>query len=548
MMGIVHFLSMVASVSALVVSFDHPGVPAMWEDAGRALPDSIIDFTVAVTQNAAGKASLTDLLLRRSDPESTEYGQWLSRDAVDALVAPDAKGVEAVRAWLNTSDVTSTGNGDFLMATMTVAEAEALLGGAHFHTFTHVDGVVSVVRLLTDFSLPATVAASVDFLGPTFRFPVVLQRKKRTLNQIAGPGVYPKLLRKLMNATDAVGTPGTKNIQACASFLKQYYSPSDLKIFFRKYAADAKITTPMSVVGPNDPTNRGIEAQLDTQYIMGVGRDTPTQFWSTRGKQPHNPENEPFLKWLFALANVSDTNMPKTMSASYGDNEPGVDIGYATRVNVEFQKAGVRGMSIMFSSGDGGVAGGQSQQCTTFVATFPAGSPWVTAVGGTTKSDPEVCASFSSGGFSNYWARPAYQDAAIQGYLHGDVPGLPAPVLYNASGAGIPDVAAQGENFDVVNNGKTEGVAGTSCSSPTFTAIVGLLNDARLAAGKSSLGWLNPWIYKTAGPAGGFNDITLGSNPGCGTPGFPASKGWDPVTGWGTPNYGALKALALALP
>ena len=46
------------------------------------------------------------------------------------------------------------------------------------------------------------------------------------------------------------------------------------------------------------------------------------------------------------------------MSVSYGDNEDGVDFAYASRVNVEFQKAGVRGTSVLFSSGDGGVSGG----------------------------------------------------------------------------------------------------------------------------------------------------------------------------------------------
>jgi hypothetical protein len=38
-----------------------------------------------------------------------------------------------------------------------------------------------------------------------------------------------------------------------------------------------------------------------------------------------------------------------------------------------------------------------------------------------------------------------------------------------------------------------------------------------------------------------FNDITTGSNPGCSTNGFSAAKGWDPVTGMGSPNFPALK-------
>ena len=55
--------------------------------------------------------------------------------------------------------------------------------------------------------------------------------------------------------------------------------------FFTKYAKDAKITVP-TVHGPNDGSNPGVEAELDIQYVMGVGRDIPTQFWSTAGKQP----------------------------------------------------------------------------------------------------------------------------------------------------------------------------------------------------------------------------------------------------------------------
>lgn len=75
-----------------------------------------------------------------------------------------------------------------------------------------------------------------------------------------------------------------------------------------------------------------------------------------------------------------------------------VSYQYASRINAEFQKAGARGISLLFSSGDGGVSGGQSQQCTKFVPTFPAGSPYVTAVGGSTGSGPETAAGLSSGG------------------------------------------------------------------------------------------------------------------------------------------------------
>ena len=73
--------------------------------------------------------------------------------------------------------------------------------------------------------------------------------------------------------------------------------------------------------------------------------------------------------------------------------------------------------------------------------------------------------------------------------------------------------------------------------------MVSLLNDVRIAAGLPSLGFLNPWLYTNG--FNGLNDIVGGNNPGCGTEGFTAGKGWDPVTGLGTPNFGLLKGLVV---
>ena len=81
-------------------------------------------------------------------------------------------------------------------------------------------------------------------------------------------------------------------------------------------------------------------------------------------------------------------------------------------------------------------------------------------------------------------------------------------------------------------------------SDQTFAAVVSLLNDVRIAAGLPTLGFLNPWLY--AEGFKGLNDIVNGSNPGCGTDGFKAVEGWDPITGLGTPNFGQLKDLVLS--
>jgi len=124
-------------------------------------------------------------------------------------------------------------------------------------------------------------------------------------------------------------------------------------------------------------------------------------------------------------------------------------------------------------------------------------------------------------------------------------PNLPPPSRYNHTGAGFPDIAAQAENFMIVISGFSTGVSGTSCSSPTVAGIFSLLNDIRFSLGKSPLGWLNPLIYQNPQA---FNDITQGNNPGCGTQGFFAAPGWDPVTGWGTPNFQKLSDIVRNLP
>ena len=87
-------------------------------------------------------------------------------------------------------------------------------------------------------------------------------------------------------------------------------------------------------------------------------------------------------------------------------------------------------------------------------------------------------------------------------------------------------MATQGVDFAIVLNGEVEPVQGTSCASPTFASVIALLNDELASAGKSRLGWLNPWLYSNPDA---LNDITSGSNPGCGTDGFYATTGWSPV-------------------
>jgi len=151
---------------------------------------------------------------------------------------------------------------------------------------------------------------------------------------------------------------------------------------------------------------------------------------------------------------------------------------------------------------------------------------------------------YSGGGFSNIFSAPKYQSQAVSNYLTN----FPPPYgddIYNKTGRAYPDIAAVSLNLSIVYDGRVMLQAGTSMSTPIVGSIVTLLNEARMARGKKPIGFLNPILY--ANPEA-FNDITEGGNPGCGTDGFAARPGWDPVTGLGTPIYPKLEKIFLDLP
>ncbi|KAK6001671.1 hypothetical protein QM012_002161 [Aureobasidium pullulans] len=295
------------------------------------------------------------------------------------------------------------------------------------------------------------------------------------------------------------------------------------------------------------------EGDLDGELAIGISWPTSFMSWSTGGSPPFEPDlatptdsNEPYLVWLTYV--LAQDSLPQVISISYGDDEQIVPYSYARRVCDGFMQLAARGISVLVASGDDGVGPGgtcfsnSNTSQAMFLPEFPASCPWVTTVGGTAGYEPEVAVSrFGSGaGFSNYFSMPKYQRSAVDGYLN-EIGGL-YEGLYNRSGRAYPDVAAQANHDIIVWEGNVTTIGGTSAATPTFAAVIALVNDALIAAGKPPLGFLNPWIYSGAFSA--LTDITEGSSIGCSTSGFPAKIGWYAVTGFGTPNLGKLIAHA----
>jgi len=238
----------------------------------------------------------------------------------------------------------------------------------------------------------------------------------------------------------------------------------------------------------------------------------------------------------------------------------------------------MRGLTVIVASCDSGANGRTDPDCTLpyLKPDYPAASPSITSVGATQlinaqtslPNPPPVCvgqgydcasggtetavsydvANFASGGgFSNYAPMPSYQTAAVAAYLKSGVQ-LPPATYFNASNRAYPDVGAIGTAV-LIYQGGVQPVGGTSCSAPEWAAVVAILNQASIAKSGKPLGFLNPWIYQTAAACPScFHDITVGDNlcteDGCSAScqGYRCTVGWDPVTGFGSPNTQALIA------
>ncbi|KAI0283619.1 tripeptidyl peptidase A [Russula aff. rugulosa BPL654] len=522
--------------------------------------------------------ALIDVLYEVSDPNHSKYGAHLSKEQVAELVAPHPDTSGLVGSWLAHHEVPSsavsiTHGGSWLtIYNLSLTKVNALLD-ASYQVFRHTETNETVIRTI-GYSLPAALHEHVQTVAPTTYFgsPRALrQTSKLVFDATTLPDGDLELQE--MSATFTPGDPVPSNCSSiitptCLRMLYNTltYSPqaTSTNMFgITGYLEHDATTANFSVVtvngGINNQSNPGSEANLDIQYAESISYPTPNIFYSTAGAPPFIPDvqeptnlNEPYLDWLEFI--MIQKTIPQTISTSYGDDEQTVPRDYATSVCNMFAQLGAMGISVLFASGDGGVGGNSKVNTVTclsndgtnrteFLPIFPSSCPFVTSVGGTTQVNPEVAASLSGGGFSNYFlARPIRTEPSLR-----TSKALVASILaslntvLSAAGRGYPDISAQAINFLIVWNGKVASTNGTSCATPTAASVISLLNDYLISKGKSPLGFLNPLIYSTA--ATGFNDITSGSNPGCGTSGFSAAKGWDPVTGMGTPDFVKLQGL-----
>jgi kumamolisin len=232
---------------------------------------------------------------------------------------------------------------------------------------------------------------------------------------------------------------------------------------------------------------------------------------------------------------MATDNLAKSLSCSWGWSPAD-----PTSDDPIFKEFSAQGQNLFVASGDSGAYSRRSADV------YPADDAFITSVGGTDLTTVSAGGAWKSetawpdsgGGISpDNIAIPSYQTTT--GVITTANKG--SKTLRNS-----PDVAAEA-NFDnyVCSDGGTcgGGWGGTSFAAPRWAGYLALVNQQAVANGLKTPGFLNPTIYTIGlgtSYATCFHDITSGSN---GT--YSAQKGYDLVTGWGSPNgTGLINTLA----
>ena len=296
------------------------------------------------------------------------------------------------------------------------------------------------------------------------------------------------------------------------------------------FSVDSAVNTPGL---SSDSGNNSIEVMLDIAVASGIVPQAKTVVYTA-------PNTYQGFIDCFTSAINDKTNSPSVLSCSWGAIETSYGV-YAVSMNSAFQSAAVLGISIFTASGD---SGSYDYNGFSYVKSvdFPASSPYITGVGGTTLtlSGSSISSEVgwnsngggSGGGLSTvYTLLPSWQTGlSYKNYSSG--------TTANLTVRGVPDVAANadpssGYKFYVgTDNGLVGPIGGTSAAAPLWAGYICLLT---VLTGKR-FGFINSFLYSNTSVC---RDIISGNNQvsaiGAAS-GYSATVGWDAVTGLGSPN------------
>eukprot|EP01040_Poterioochromonas_malhamensis_P002533 gene2533-2694_t len=388
-----------AVISALQTKFMEKSLYKLRDDyklGAKASDNDFHEVVFAVKQKNLDQ--LETLLMEVSNPQNSKYGKYLSRKEIADLTAnPVATDALSKFLFENGATITKkTRYGEYITARAKVSTWEKLFDTEFYQFHPENPQAKPVVRAL-EYSIPAELSEHVELVFNTVQLPTF--DTTRVKGELQGSlrkagSVTPALLNEYYHITSNKGN--SKASQAVYESLEQYYSPNDLAQFEKTYGIPSQAVA-YDIGGYESDSqcvqnsNNCAEANLDVQYLIAVAQGVPTTYW-------YDGATDAFLDWIQQVADTE--NPPLVHSISYGAIETSLPSSIANQFNTEAKKLGAQGVSILVSSGDDGVANFQarsnSKKCG-YTPSFPASSPYVTAVGATQGPESGVMHELGSG-------------------------------------------------------------------------------------------------------------------------------------------------------
>jgi subtilase family serine protease len=309
----------------------------------------------------------------------------------------------------------------------------------------------------------------------------------------------------------------------------------DLAAFDRKFGLPkAKLTVNTTLAGASAPYAAGTEEVEDTEIVHAIAPGATLGVVLVPANATTSAAN--FTAAVTGTIHAAITQHAAVVSISGSHGEHLFTPAQVARLHAALHQAASRHLTVVASSGDTGVI---SDTGPPVQVSLPASDPLVLGVGGTALGASFTTGAYhgemawnadtsaSAGGYSALFRRPSYQDG----------------VARTGRMRGVPDVAADADSSTAMTLTFTGGslypAQGTSAATPLWAAVIALADQD---AGHH-LGFVNPAIYAIArSPAyhRAFHDVVTGDNsvfwPTRLFTGYTAGPGWDPVTGWGSPN------------
>ena len=316
----------------------------------------------------------------------------------------------------------------------------------------------------------------------------------------------------------------------------------DLASFDRRFGLPAAtVRVDNSIAHAKTPYLAGTEEVIDTEIVHAIAPGATLEVILV----PHSATTSVgnFMTALTEVVRAGIAVDASVISISASAGEHLVTRAEVARMNAALEQARDHHVTVAASAGDGGAV---SDQGPPKQVSLPASDPLVLAVGGTT-----LDASYQTGAYKGEMAWNSYTDATGGGYSHLFArPSYQDGIPRIGATRGVPDVAADANHLTAMalafSGGGTLPAQGTSAATPLWAAVVALADQE---AGHH-LGFVNPAIYQVARSSAyhrAFHDVVTGDNsvmlPSRVVVGYQAGPGWDPVTGWGSPNAQVLVPL-----